>query len=70
MQRFPRFVAPSQPEASARLRAGSVANLAARTKLGWAPQRSVEGAITDVIKWVKQNLARLRELPAEYIHKE
>ena len=43
---------------------------AARTRLGWAPRRSVEDAIADIIGWTKKNLARLRELPAEYIHKE
>jgi dTDP-glucose 4,6-dehydratase len=43
---------------------------AARTKLGWAPRRSVEDAIADTVGWMKKNLARLRELPAEYVHKE
>jgi dTDP-glucose 4,6-dehydratase len=42
----------------------------ARTRLGWSPRRSAEDAITDIIGWVKKNLARLRELPAEYVHKE
>jgi dTDP-glucose 4,6-dehydratase len=43
---------------------------AASTKLGWKPRRTVENAITDIISWTKKNLPRLREVPAEYIHKE
>jgi len=42
----------------------------ARNQLGWTPQRTVEDAIADVIGWVRRNLGRLRELPAEYLHKE
>ena len=42
----------------------------ARGQLGWTPQASVADVIRDTIDWMKKNLARLRELPAEYIHKE
>jgi len=42
----------------------------ARTQLGFSPQRTVDDAIRDTIDWVKRNLPRLRELPAEYVHKE
>jgi dTDP-glucose 4,6-dehydratase len=42
----------------------------ARTQLGWQPRRTVEDAVRDTIAWIKQNLDRLRALPAEYIHRE
>jgi dTDP-glucose 4,6-dehydratase len=42
----------------------------ARTQLGFCPQWTLEDAIRETIEWVKRNLPRLRELPAEYIHKE
>jgi len=42
----------------------------ARTQLGWVPRRTVDDAIRDTIQWIKQNLARLRELPSEYVHQE
>jgi dTDP-glucose 4,6-dehydratase len=43
---------------------------AARTSLGWEPRRTVETAIADVIGWMKRNFERLRDWPAEYVHKE
>lgn len=45
-------------------------NTTARTKLGWVPRRTAEQAIADIIGWVEANLARLRELPADYVHQE
>lgn len=42
----------------------------ARTQLGWTPMCSLEEVISDTVDWTKKNLARLRELPAEYVHKE
>lgn len=42
----------------------------ARAELGWSPRRSLEDAIGETIAWMEQNLSRVRELPAEYIHKE
>lgn len=42
----------------------------ARTQLGFVPKLTVEDAIGETIEWVKRSLPRLRELPAEYIHKE
>ena len=42
----------------------------ARSQLGWSPRRTVQDAIGDTIAWLKRNLARLREMPAEYIHQE
>jgi dTDP-glucose 4,6-dehydratase len=41
-----------------------------RAGLGWAPARTLEDAVADTIEWVRRNLARLRDCPAEYIHKE
>ncbi len=42
----------------------------ARTQLGFCPRWTVEDAIRDTIEWVERNLPRLRELPADYVHKE
>jgi dTDP-glucose 4,6-dehydratase len=42
----------------------------ARTQLGFFPRWTVEDAIRETIEWVERNLPRLRELPADYIHKE
>jgi dTDP-glucose 4,6-dehydratase len=42
----------------------------ARTQLGFRPRWTVEDAIRETIEWAKGNLSRLREMPAEYIHKE
>jgi dTDP-glucose 4,6-dehydratase len=42
----------------------------ARTQLGWTPQLKVEDAIGDTVDWIKKNLNRIRELPAEYVHRE
>jgi dTDP-glucose 4,6-dehydratase len=41
----------------------------ARSQLGWSPRYRVEDAISDTVAWMTKNLSRLRELPAEYIHK-
>lgn len=41
-----------------------------RKQLNWAPQRTVEDAIADTVQWLRKNLTRLRELPAEYVHHE
>ena len=42
----------------------------ARTQLGWLPRRTVEDAVRDTIQWMRQHLDRLRQLPAEYVHRE
>jgi dTDP-glucose 4,6-dehydratase len=42
----------------------------ARKELGWQPQLTVGDAIRDTAEWIKQNLARLREMPDQYEHKE
>jgi dTDP-glucose 4,6-dehydratase len=42
----------------------------ARTRLGWAPRRTVEDAIADTARWLRKDLARLRVFPAEYVHQE
>ena len=42
----------------------------ARNDLGWMPRHSAADAIRDTIDWVRQNLDRLRQLPAEYVHQE
>lgn len=42
----------------------------ARTQLGWSPHCRVEDAIGDTIAWMEKSLSRLRDLPAEYIHKQ
>jgi len=42
----------------------------ARSELGWQPQSSLCEVICDTAEWVKRNLARLRELPDQYVHKE
>jgi dTDP-glucose 4,6-dehydratase len=41
----------------------------ARSELGWAPALTVKDAIRDTIDWMKRNLKRVREMPADYIHK-
>ena len=41
----------------------------ARTKLGWQDRVSLEEGIADTKRWVDENLAVLREQPANYIHK-
>ncbi len=42
----------------------------AKTQLGWTPTRRIDDAIADTADWLKANLAKLREMPADYIHKE
>ncbi len=42
----------------------------ARLQLGFCPRWTVEDAIRETIAWVQQNLSRLRDMPAEYVHKE
>jgi dTDP-glucose 4,6-dehydratase len=42
----------------------------ARTQLGFRPQWTVHDAIGETIAWIKQNLAKFRTIPAEYVHKE
>lgn len=42
----------------------------ARAQLGWTPRLSVEDAVRETIKWAQRNLQRLRESPADYVHKE
>jgi len=41
----------------------------ARTEFGWRPRLSVGDVIRETIDWVKDNLDRLRAIPADYIHK-
>jgi dTDP-glucose 4,6-dehydratase len=41
----------------------------ARTKLGWQDRVSLEEGIADAKRWIDENLAVLREQPANYIHK-
>jgi dTDP-glucose 4,6-dehydratase len=42
----------------------------ARTQWGFCPRWKVEDAIRGTIEWVEKNLSRLREMPADYVHKE
>ena len=42
----------------------------ARGELGWQPQGSLCDAIRDTADWIKKNLARLREMQDQYVHKE
>jgi len=42
----------------------------ARDELGWSPQRTTEEAIGETIGWMRKHWDRLRQLPAEYVHKE
>jgi dTDP-glucose 4,6-dehydratase len=41
----------------------------ARTELDWKPCLTVSDVIRDTADWMKKNLARLREMPDQYIHK-
>ncbi|MFZ4731124.1 MAG: NAD-dependent epimerase/dehydratase family protein [Pirellulales bacterium] len=41
----------------------------ARGEFGWKPQRSVSDVIAETIAWLKKNLERLRQVPADYVHK-
>jgi len=41
----------------------------ARTEFGWQPKRSVSDVICETIDWMKTNIDRLRQIPADYIHK-
>jgi len=40
-----------------------------RETLGWSDEISLEAGLDDCAKWIDGNLADLRELPANYIHK-
>ena len=42
----------------------------ARNDLSWQPSLTVRDAIRDMADRIKQNLARLREMPDQYEHKE
>jgi dTDP-glucose 4,6-dehydratase len=41
----------------------------ARTEFGWEPKRSVADVIAETIAWLKKNLDRLKNVPADYVHK-
>jgi dTDP-glucose 4,6-dehydratase len=41
----------------------------ARTEFGWRPELSVEDVIRETIQWLRKNLDRLRDIPADYVHK-
>jgi len=41
----------------------------ARTEFGWLPKRSVSDVIRETIDWMKSNIDRLKQIPADYIHK-
>lgn len=43
---------------------------AARTELGWEPRRGTADAVADAVAWMKKNLNHLRNVPADYVHKE
>ena len=42
----------------------------ARNELGWEPVLTIEDVIGETVDWLKKNLDRARNVPAEYIHKE
>ncbi len=42
----------------------------AREELGWTPKLDVCDVIRDTVDWMQKNLARLRESPDQYVHKE
>jgi len=42
----------------------------AREQLGWQTKLTGGDAIRDTADWIKQNLARLRQMPDQYVHKE
>ena len=41
----------------------------ARTEFGWRPTRSVGDVIRETIDWLRKNIERLEQIPADYIHK-
>lgn len=41
----------------------------AQSQLGWRPRLTVDDAIADTVDWMKRNQDRLRQLPADYVHK-
>ena len=41
----------------------------ARTELGWNDETSLESGVDQTIEWVKRNLAEIKKLPLNYIHK-
>jgi dTDP-glucose 4,6-dehydratase len=41
----------------------------AKTEFGWQPKRELTVVIAETIAWTKKNLDRLRDIPADYIHK-
>jgi len=41
----------------------------ARTEFGWLPKRSVSDVIRETIDWMKSTIDRLKQIPADYIHK-
>lgn len=41
----------------------------ARRELGWQPRISLDEGLDEVIAWVEKNLAKIKMLPLEYIHK-
>jgi dTDP-glucose 4,6-dehydratase len=41
----------------------------ARAEFGWRPKCELSDVIAETIAWTKKNLGRLRDIPADYIHK-
>lgn len=41
----------------------------ARTELGWKPEITLDEGLKEVVDWVRTNLATIRELPLNYVHR-
>ena len=41
----------------------------AKAEFGWQPKRTVADVIRETIDWMKANIDRLKQIPADYVHK-
>jgi dTDP-glucose 4,6-dehydratase len=41
----------------------------AKTEFGWRPKLTVADVISETIDWMRKNLDRLKNIPADYVHK-
>lgn len=66
---FDRFVEVTE-DRPAKDPAYIMASEKAKARLGWTPKYNLDLGLADAYEWVQENLAEIRDLPKEYVHKK